>query len=88
MSLEDQKKRLEEMSKNASPSNEFNQLRIIVPENKTSSEKLYGSPELKMLAPTENISPDENKTEEGSDKKDETDTSNKTNDKNTKTISF
>ena len=31
--------------------NNFNNLRIIIPENKTSSEQLYGSPELQMLAP-------------------------------------
>jgi hypothetical protein len=76
------------MAKNASPSDEFNKLRIIVPENKTSAEKLYESPELKMLAPDKNISPSENKSEEGSDKKEDADTSNKSNDKNTKTISF
>jgi hypothetical protein len=91
MSLDDQKKRLEEMAKNGSPSDEFNKLRIIVPENKTSSEKLYGSPELKMLAPTENINPkeDSNKKEEDSDKKDDSNSSNKSGgDGNIKTVRF
>jgi len=93
MSLEDQKKRLEEMAKNGNPSDEFNKLRIIVPENKTSAEKLYESPELKMLAPTENKDNDKkdsNKSEgESSDKKD--DTSNKSggnSDSNIKTVRF
>jgi hypothetical protein len=39
MSLDEQRKRLEEMARNGSPSDEFNKLRIIVPENKTSAEK-------------------------------------------------
>ena len=84
--------RLEEMARNGSPSDEFNKLRIVVPENKTSSEKLYGSPELKMLAPTENISPSENKDsdkKEGSDKKDDSDASNKSGgNSNIKTVRF
>ena len=96
MSLDDQKKRLEEMAKNGSPSDEFNKLRIIVPENKTSSEKLYGSPELKMLAPTENISPSEKKDSsksegESSNKKEDSDTTNKSggnSDSNIKTVRF
>jgi Spy/CpxP family protein refolding chaperone len=93
MSLEDQKTRLEEMAKNASPSDEFNKLRIIIPENKTSSEKLYGSPELKMLAPTENKDNDKkdsNKSEgESSDKKDDTESSNKSGgNSNIKTVTF
>jgi hypothetical protein len=92
MSLEEQKKRLEEMARNGSPSDEFNKLRIIVPENKTSSEKLYGSPELKMLAPTENISPSENKDsdkKDSSDKKEDSDTSNKSGgNSNIKTVRF
>jgi hypothetical protein len=90
MSLDDQRKRLEEMARNGSPSDEFNKLRIIVPENKTSSEKLYGSPELKMLAPTENINPkeDSNKKED-SDKKDDSSSSNKSGgDGNIKTVRF
>ena len=89
MSLDDQKKRLEEMARNGQPSDEFNKLRIIVPENKTSSEKLYGSPELKMLAPTENINPkeDSNNTE-GSDKKNDSNTSNNSDDKNIKRVTF
>ena len=92
MSLDDQKKRLEEMAKSGSSSDEFNKLRIIVPETKSSSEKLYESPELKMLAPTENISPSEKKDsnkseEESSDKKD--DTTNKSGgDSNIKTVRF
>jgi DNA-directed RNA polymerase II subunit RPB2 len=93
MSLEDQKTRLEEMAKNASPSDEFNKLRIIIPENKTSSEKLYGSPELKILAPTENKDNDKkesNKSEgESSDKKDDTESSNKSGgNSNIKTVTF
>jgi DNA-directed RNA polymerase II subunit RPB2 len=89
MSLDDQKKRLEEMARNGSPSDEFNKLRIIVPENKTSSEKLYGSPELKMLAPTENIIPkeDSNNTE-GSDKKEDSNESNNSDNKNIKRVTF
>jgi len=35
-----------------SSENEFSKLRIIIPENKTSSEELYSNPNLKMLAPT------------------------------------
>ena len=92
MSLEDQKTRLEEMARNGSPSDEFSKLRIVVPENKTSSEKLYGSPELKMLAPTENISPSENKKEDG-DKKEDSGTTNKSSgdsnsNSNVKTVRF
>ena len=91
MSLEEQKNRLEEMARNRSPSDEFNKLRIIIPENKTSSEKLYGSPELKMLAPTENINPkeDSNKEEESSDKKNDSNSSNKSGGNgNIKTVRF
>jgi hypothetical protein len=94
MSLEEQKTRLEEMAKNASPSDEFNKLRIIVPENKTSSEKLYGSPELKMLAPTENKDDkkDSNKSEgESSDKKNDSNSSNQSggnSNSNIKTVRF
>jgi DNA-directed RNA polymerase II subunit RPB2 len=87
MSLEDQKKRLEEMARNRSPSD----LRIVVPENKTSAQKLYGSPELKMLAPSENISPSETKDsdkKENNDKKDDSNTSNNSDDKNIKTVRF
>lgn len=90
MSLDDQKKRLEKMAQNSSPSDEFSKLRIIVPENKTSSEKLYGSPELKMLAPTENISPKEdsnNKDDNKEDKKDDSSTNNNSS-SNVKTVRF
>jgi DNA-directed RNA polymerase II subunit RPB2 len=89
MSLEDQKTRLEEMARNGSSSDEFNKLRIIVPENKTSSEKLYESPELKMLAPSENISPKEASNNE--DKKDDTSNksdSNSNSNSNIKTVRF
>jgi hypothetical protein len=89
MSLEDQKIRLEEMAKNGSSSDQFSKLRIVVPENKTSSEKLYGSPELKMLAPTENISPkeDSNKEDNKDDKKDDSSTNNNSS-SNVKTVRF
>jgi DNA-directed RNA polymerase II subunit RPB2 len=86
MSLDEQKKRLEEMARNRVPSDDFSKLRIIVPENKTSAEKLYESPELKMLAPTENIS-----SKEDSDKKEDSNTkedSNKSDDNNIKKITF
>jgi hypothetical protein len=59
------------MAKNEkSDSNDFNKLRIIIPENKTSSEKLYGSPALNLLAPantpvTEEKTPDEKKETSG-----------------------
>jgi DNA-directed RNA polymerase II subunit RPB2 len=36
---------------NSSSTPDFTKLKIIIPENKTSSEELYGSPELQMLAP-------------------------------------
>jgi hypothetical protein len=93
MSLDDQKKRLEEMARNSSPSDDFSKLRIITPENKTSAEKLYGSPELKMLAPTENISPKEDSNKkQGSDVNEDSNsnsnTSNKSDDSNIKRVTF
>ena len=66
LSHERQIDKLMEMSK-ADNSNEFNKLRIIIPQNKTASEELYGSPELKLLAPTDTSVKEENKSD---DKKD------------------
>ena len=43
--------KLKKMARDNLEPNNFNNLRIIVPDNKTSSEELYGSPELQMLAP-------------------------------------
>jgi hypothetical protein len=89
MSLDDQKKRLEEMARNRVPSDDFSKLRIIVPENKTSAEKLYESPELKMLAPTENISSKEDSDKkEDINTKDDSNASNKSDDSNIKRVTF
>ena len=67
--------KLTEMAKNEklSSSDDFSKLRIIIPENKTSSEELYGSPKLQMLAPAPANTPvTEEKTSEtnSDDKKD------------------
>jgi hypothetical protein len=67
--------KLTEMAKNEklSSSDDFSKLRIIIPENKTSSEELYGSPKLQMLAPAPANTPvTEEKTPEtnSDDKKD------------------
>ena len=68
LSHERQIQKLIKMAKNEkSDSTDFSKLRIIIPENKTSSEKLYGSPALNLLAP-ENTPVTEEKTPE--DKKD------------------
>ena len=73
LSHERQIKNLIKMARteNLEPNN-FNNLRIIIPESKTSSEQLYGSPELQMLAPvpantpgTEEKTPDEQKDVSG-----------------------
>ena len=70
LSHERQIEKLVKLAKNEkSDSNDFSKLRIIIPENKTSSEELYGSPELQMLAPAPANTPvTEEKTPE--DKKD------------------
>ncbi len=70
LSYERQIEKLVKLSKNEkSDSNDFSKLRIIIPENKTSSEELYGSPALQMLAPAPANTPvTEEKTPE--DKKD------------------
>ena len=45
-------KKLIELGKSeSSETNDFSKLRITIPQNKTSSEELYSSPELKLLAP-------------------------------------
>ena len=49
--------------------NNFNKLRIIIPENKTSSEELYGSPELQMLAPAPSNIPVTNETKSDNETK-------------------
>ena len=51
LSYETQIEKLKKMARDNLEPNNFNNLRIIIPENKTSSEQLYGSPELQMLAP-------------------------------------
>jgi hypothetical protein len=51
LSYENQINKLKKMARDNLEPNNFNNLRIIVPDNKTSSEELYGSPELQMLAP-------------------------------------
>jgi hypothetical protein len=60
--------KLMKMAKIEKSSEDFSKLRIIVPENKTSSEELYGSPKLQMLAPvspaSEEKKSDDKKTEE------------------------
>jgi hypothetical protein len=72
MSYSNQINKLVQMAKEESPSNDFNKLRIIIPEKKTSSEELYENPQLKMLAPVENKSSSENKNKkEDNDKNDE-----------------
>jgi DNA-directed RNA polymerase II subunit RPB2 len=71
--------KLTEMAKNEkrSSSDDFSKLRIIIPENKTSSEELYGSPKLQMLAPAPANTPvAEEKSSEGNDKKDGNSSSN------------
>jgi DNA-directed RNA polymerase II subunit RPB2 len=58
------KRQIEKLTKMAADSpnsNDFSKLRIVIPENKTSSEELYGSPALKLLAP-ENTPVTEKKT--------------------------
>ena len=66
LSHERQIKKLMQIAKNelsASSSPDFSKLKIIIPENKTSSQELYGSPELQMLAPApENTPVTEEKT--------------------------
>jgi DNA-directed RNA polymerase II subunit RPB2 len=64
-------------SEKGSSSDDFSKLRIIIPENKTSSEELYGSPKLQMLAPAPANTPvTEEKTPESNDKKDDNSSSN------------
>jgi len=61
--------KLMKMSEKEKSSDEFGKLRIIIPENKTSSEELYSSPKLQMLAPTSSEvkeNSDENSKKDGS----------------------
>ena len=63
--------KLMKMANNEKSSDDFSKLRIIIPENKTSSEELYGSQALQMLAPVP-ANAEEKKTEEKkSDEKDD-----------------
>lgn len=63
--------KLMKMANNEKSSDEFSKLRIIIPENKTSSEELYGSPALQMLAPAPANTPaTEEKSSDSNDKKD------------------
>jgi hypothetical protein len=74
------------MAKKESSSDDFSKLRIIIPQNKTSSEELYGSPELQMLAPAPANTPaTEEKSSDSNDKKDVSDNSSNS---NIKKVSF
>jgi hypothetical protein len=77
---------LMKMAKKESSSDDFSKLRIIIPQNKTSSEELYGSPELQMLAPAPANTPaTEEKSSDSNDKKDVSDNSSNS---NIKKVSF
>ena len=72
LSHQRQIEKLVKMTKSEPGSDDFSKLRIIIPENKTSSEELYGSPSLKLLAPapvntpvTEEKTPDDKKDTSG-----------------------
>ena len=62
--------KLMEMAKKEKSSDDFSKLRITIPQNKTSSEELYGSPELQMLAPAPANTPATEEKSSDSDKKD------------------
>jgi hypothetical protein len=70
-----------------SSSEDFSKLRIIIPENKTSSEELYSNPSLQMLAPAPANTPaTEEKSSDNNDKKD--DNGNNSSDSNIKKVTF
>jgi len=80
---------LMKMAKKESSSDDFSKLRIIIPQNKTSSEELYGSPELQMLAPAPANTPaTEEKSSDSNDKKDVSDNSSNSSNSNIKKVSF
>jgi hypothetical protein len=90
LSHERQIQKLIKMAKNEkSDSDDFSKLRIIIPENKTSSEQLYGNPALNLLAP-ENKPAREEKTLE--DKKEvsggSSSSSSSSNNSNIKRVTF
>jgi len=72
LSHQRQIEKLVKIARSEPDSDDFSKLRIIIPENKTSSEELYGSPSLKLLAPapvntpvTEEKTPDDKKDTSG-----------------------
>jgi hypothetical protein len=84
------KRQIEKLIKMAenekSSSEDFSKLRIIIPENKTSSEELYSNPALQMLAPTPPNSEEKKSDDKKSDEKEVA--SNNSSDNNIKKVSF
>jgi len=93
LSHQRQIEKLTKMANDSSKSNDFSKLRIIIPENKTSSEELYGSPALNLLAPvntpvTEEKTPDEVSGGSSSSSSSSSNTSNSNSNSNIKRVTF
>jgi hypothetical protein len=78
--------KLMEMAKSEKSSEDFSKLRIIIPENKTSSEELYGSPKLQMLAPVSPVTEEKKSDDKSAEEKDSSSSSNSNS--NIKKVSF
>jgi hypothetical protein len=75
------------MAKSENSSEDFSKLRIIIPENKTSSEELYGSPKLQMLAPVSSVTEEKKSDDKPAEEKDSS-SSNSSSNSNIKKVSF
>jgi hypothetical protein len=82
--------KLMKMAKSENSSEDFSKLRIIIPENKTSSEELYGSPKLQMLAPVSPVTEEKKSDDKPAEEKDASSSSNSSNSSNSniKKVSF
>jgi hypothetical protein len=79
--------KLMKMAKSENSSEDFSKLRIIIPENKTSSEELYGSPKLQMLAPVSPVTEEKKSDDKPAEEKDSS-SSNSSSNSNIKKVSF